>query len=330
MQTYIRELLRQLAGTMDCALFAAVQDDVVGDLPPGIAPLVRRRADGVSRAVAGARDLGPADLVHGLDVDLPRRRRSPTVATIHDLSVFDVPWSNSRVRARGERLLVTASARRADALIVMSHFTAERVKARFGRDSVVIPLAPRTDLVPAPGETVQAVRTRYGLADRFVLHVGNIEPRKDVPALAAACREAGVPLVLAGARRDTTVPIPPEARALGYVPAGHLAGLYRAATVVCYPSLYEGFGLPPVEAMACGAAVVATRIPALAEILGEGAELVGPGDVAHLARTVRELFDDEERRLALAAAGQRQVRHLSWRATAAATTAVYRSIGLRV
>ncbi|MDQ6949320.1 MAG: glycosyltransferase family 4 protein [Actinomycetota bacterium] len=326
-QTYIRELLGQLVDLLDCTLIAAVQDDAVSELPSRITPVVREQADGVRRAIAGLRDLGGADLVHGLDVDLPRRRRCPMVATIHDMAVFDVPWAFPKIRALGEQRLTAASVRRADAIIVMSNFTAERINDRFGRTAQVIPLAPRTDVVAPTERAVHMARATYGLAERFVLHVGNIEPRKDVASLAAACRQAEVPLVLAGARVGSAA-VPAGGRAIGYVPTEQLSGLYGAATLVCYPSLYEGFGLPPVEAMACGAPVVATRIPALTEVLGDGAELVPPGDVAALARTLRDLFDNEERRKALGAAGQRRVSLLSWTATATATTDVYRSLGL--
>ncbi|MDQ2727748.1 MAG: glycosyltransferase family 4 protein, partial [Actinomycetota bacterium] len=265
--------------------------------------------------------------VHGLDVDLPRRRRSPLVVTIHDMAVFDVPWAFSRAKALGKQAVTTASVRRADAIVVDSNFTAERIRDRFGRDAVVIPLAPRTDFAP-PGEAlVREVRASYALPERFVLHVGNIEPRKDVAGLALACRQAGVPLVLAGARVGKTA-IPAGATAIGYIPTDRLAALYSSATLVCYPSLYEGFGLPPVEAMACGAPVVATRIPPLVEVLGDGAELVPPSDVAALAGILRTLFDDEAQRRTLAAAGQQRVSHLSWGATASATADVYRSLGL--
>jgi glycosyltransferase involved in cell wall biosynthesis len=327
-QTYIREILAQLVGLVDASITAAVQADAVSELPPGVGALVRRPANGVRRAVAGARSLGPADLVHGLDVDLPLRRRSPAVATIHDLAVFDVPWAFPKVRAAGERLLIAASVRRADSLIVMSAFTAERVKTRFGRESTVIPLAPRPDLGPPTEAQLRAVRDRYALPARFVLHVGNIEPRKDVAGLAAACRRANVALVLAGARVGDAVAVPATANAIGYVPGEHLAGLYGAATVVCYPTRYEGFGLPPVEAMACGAPVVASKISPLEEILGDSAELVPPGDVDELARILRRLFDDEERRRALAAAGRQRVSSLSWVTAAAATASVYRSLGV--
>lgn len=340
-QTYIRELLRSLASHPDLELVAAVQEDAKGCLPARVSPIARPTSEGVRRALAGLRDLGPADLVHGLDVDLPWRRRAPMVSTVHDLAVFDVPWAWSRRRVLGEQELVAAAARRADALITMSHFSAERVKKRFGRESFVIPLAPRRDLHPQstdpPGVSDDGIRRRYGLGSRFVLCVGNIEARKDVEGLVSACRLARLPLVLAGApggQPSRAGPSPGDeadlVTSLGYVPAAHLGPLYRAATVVCYPSLYEGFGLPPVEAMSCGAPVVATAIPPLVEVLGDAAILVAPGDTEALANALAELFADEDRRLDLAGRGRLRVGALSWETTARRTLEVYSHLGLSV
>jgi glycosyltransferase involved in cell wall biosynthesis len=328
-QTYIRELLRHLAGTVDAELVAAVQAAAVGELPPTIQALERPPSAGLRRTLQGLRSLGPCDVVHGLDVDLPLRPAAPTVSTVHDLAVFDTPWAFPWWRARGEQATVAQALRRADAIVAVSAFTAERVWDRFGREAVVTPLAPGPDMAPPSASEVEAVRRSYGLVAPFVLQVGALEPRKDVGLLAEACRKAGVLLVLAGKTSDPDR-VPPDARALGYVPRTDLAALYGAATVVAYISRYEGFGLPPLEAMACGAPVVASRVASLDEVLGEAAELVPVGDLDALAQALVGLLNDDHRRGALAQAGRRRAARFRWSATAAATADVYRSLGARL
>ncbi len=304
-----------------------MQSDAVGELPDGVRAEVRPVSSGARRLVEGWRPAGPAALVHGLDVDLPLRCRAPKVATVHDLSVFDVPWAFSRYRAAGERLAVSAGIRSADELIAVSRFTSEAIGERFGRTATVIHLAPAPNFAAPAPEAIADVVRRHELPDRFVLHVGTVEPRKDVAALIETCRRIGVPLVLAGAV-EVELPNGADIRVLGYLPAEDLAPLYAAATVVAYPSLYEGFGLPPVEAMACGAAVVATAVGALPDLVASEFDLVAPGDHDRLAEALHAAYFDEEQRAKLVRLGTAAAATLSWNDTAAATLEVYRDLGV--
>jgi glycosyltransferase involved in cell wall biosynthesis len=327
--TYIRELLAAMTSVTAAPLAAAVRPSGRDELPGAVTPLVKREADGVARALIGAWGFGPWELVHGLDVDLPLRSAGPTVSTVHDLAIFDVPSTFPRYRVAGERILVRHAIRRADAVVADSAFTAARIHDLLGRRATVVHLAPGTGMVPPSAANVDEVRTRYWLPDQFVLHVGNIEPRKDIPTLAEACRAAAIPLVLTGHSLWGHQP-PAGALEIGHVPVADLPGLYGAATLVGYASRYEGFGLPPLEAMACGAAVVTTPVPSVTELVGDGAELFEVGDVEGLTTTLRQLVADGDRRRELAARGGQRVRALSWRRTAEETAAVYRSLGVPV
>jgi len=282
--------------------------------------------NGLRRAVAAHLPFGQVDLVHGLDVDLPVAGRAPLVTTIHDLAPFDAPWCMSRHRAFGERLITRGTIRRADVVIAVSAFTASRIHDLFSRDAVCIPLAVSSTFSPASPHAIAAVSKRYRLPPRFVLQVGTIEPRKDVALLAAACREVGVPLVLAGVA-NRKHPKPSGSVSLGYVPFRDLAPLYGAATIVTYISRYEGFGLPPLEAMACSAPVVCTDVASLKETVGDGARIVPRGDVTALGQVLRTLLCDNGERAELAAAGRRRAVRRQWIDVARETAKVYASLG---
>jgi len=324
-QTYIRELVRELPAATNAQLAVLLQEDAVEEVPSALTRIVRPRADGVRRAWHGIRPVGSCSLVHGLNSALPLVHDAAKVITVHDLAYFDAPWASSRRHAAAARLQVRTSVWRADAIIAVSAFTAERVREHFGREAVSIPLAASPSMRPPTDEAVTKIRARYDLPGQFVLHVGTIEPRKDVATLVAACGKARLPLVLAGARA-AGIAAPSRAIELGYVPTEALPALYGAATIVAYTSRYEGFGLPPLEACACGAPLVASSIPPLRETLEGAAELVRPGRIDELAEVLDELAHDDSRRHDLARRGLERAQGCSWVTTARRTAEVYRSL----
>lgn len=330
-QTYIRELIEALARRGDLELSAAVQRSSAPLLPGSVRPLVRSDSAGVRRALAGFRPVGRADLVHALDIDLPAAVPGAKVVTVHDLAVFDVPDTMSSFRARAERWLIGAAMRRADAVIAVSPFTARRVAERFGIDAAVVPLAVRSELRSASAATadqIGALRGRFDLPERFVLHLGTVEPRKDLTTLAEACARAAVPLVLAGGAW-VDPPTTGDVRYLGFVGGHDLKPLLGASTLVAVSSTYEGFCLPAIEALAVGAPVVATPVGALPELLPDDA-IVPVGDAVGMGDTIARLVGDDAARAELAAQGRFRASQRSWDDVATETVAVYhRALGGR-
>lgn len=264
---------------------------------------------------------------HGLDVDLPLAGPAATVATVHDLSVLDMPSASSRFRAAGESVLVRRSLRSADLLIAVSEFTAERIASVCGREAQITELAPADWAHRPPAADVERVRAKYDLPEKFIMQIGTVEPRKNVDLVASVARTLDIPCVLGGAGSKGPN-APSSAVGLGYVDVGDLPGLYAAATVTAYASHYEGYGLPPVEAMACGGAVVASAVGALPQVVGDGAVLVTGHDVDDWVRAIRPLIRDAQTRDELVESGVAVASALSWDTTARDTVAAYRFAGL--
>lgn len=320
-QTYARELLRAFAEQpRNCEMRAVVAQADANEVPRGLATrTVRVPFDhGLTRKIMSAAFVrSPADVVHGLDTDAPLAGRAARVVTVHDLALFDAPWAFSPMLRFGKRQLVAQSIRRADHVIAVSDFTAQRVQDLFQRTSTVIHEAPAASFFVPDDRDVHAVQQKWALPERFVLYAGNLEPRKDVPTLAAACREAGVPLVVTGGAMQH-VELPDTVRSIGYVTTDELRALYRVASVVAYVATYEGFGLPPVEAMASGGCVLATRVGALPEIASEGIEFVERGSVVSQAAAIRLLISDTERNDHRRRYGVTETQRLSWHTAAQA------------
>ena len=285
------------------------------------------------------------DVFHGTSFRLRARGRLGSVVTIHDLSAERLPGLGGR--RFGQRLAsakTRGTARRADRVIVHSHSGAGDVADRFGvaPDRIaVVPLGVGPEFFPEPPPVQEAVRARLAAGrEGLILFCGSLEPRKDMPTLLRAF--ARVPagrdryrLVLAGGGGRASGEIASlvsrlgldDAVALeGYLEVAQLRALYSAATLFVLPSRYEGFGLPVLEAMACGAPVIATNASSLPEVVGDAGLLVPPGDPGVLSEAMARVLQDPALAADLRRRGFDRAKRFTWEETAARTLAVYRAV----
>jgi glycosyltransferase involved in cell wall biosynthesis len=295
----------------------------------------RRRYHGqlsaYEEAVALGTDLqriGP-DIYHAIDLRLPGRSPCPLVVTLHDL----IPWAWGGPRMRGERFRFWLGKRllkRADAVLAVSRATADdavRYAAVDQQRIRVVPEAADPVFQPRPGAAVK-VSERWKLEPGYLLFVGALDARKDPAGLlrawgAAKAARPELQLVVAGTAGRQAPPTMPGATMLGRVDNLELADLYTAAGCLVFPSRYEGFGLPCLEAMACGCPVAAYRNSSLPEVVEGAGELVPDGDADALGRAAADLCADPER---ARSAGLERAKAFSWRKTARQTIAAYESV----
>lgn len=287
------------------------------------------------------------DLHHSPHYTMPEAASLPRVVTIHDLTFFDHPEWHERTKAPLFRRAIRVAARHADALVCVSNATADRLAELCPPQTEVTVIPNGVDLErfrPASGEDAaaadDAVLAGLGVAGPYVVFVGTLEPRKDVPTLVrafdrVAAAHADLSLVLAGARGWGAKAVEQAVAEashgdrvvrLGYLDHTTVPVLLRRAAAVAYPSLAEGFGLPALEALACGAPLVTTTGSAMEEVAAGAAILVEPGDADGLAGALDMLVRGDaglaarrERGFAVAA------RH-TWKACATAHVDVYRSV----
>lgn len=263
------------------------------------------------------------------------------VVTLHDLAVLDHPeWFNSNL-VRWFRYLLPRLLPKVSHVIAVSEFTRSRALALTSvapeRVSTVLHGIPAR-FAPQTAEAIRRVRQALQLPDRpYLLFLGTLEPRKNLPGLLAAWAAArsAAPeavLVVAGQEGRSSVfashgirALPEAAIFLGRVPDEHLPGLYAGALAVAYLSHYEGFGFPPLEAMRCGAPVLASTTTAVGEVVGAAALTVCPDDAAAVASGLRQILTDRELRRRLIAAGLQHASRFTWERAAAATGEILRS-----
>lgn len=291
----------------------------------------------------------PVDLLH-VQYTAPPLAPCPVVATIHDLSFEHLPETFKR-RSRAQlRLTVRRTARMARAIIAPSEYSRRDLIETYELPPErvnVTPLAAAPHLAPVTDEGERRrVRELYGISGDYILAVGAIQPRKNLVRLIEAYtdlrdarRQAKLPQLLLVGRRGWLYGETLDAvdlhshdgdiRFTGYVRESDLPALYTDALCFVYPSYFEGFGLPVLEAMACGAPVIAGNRTSLPEVVGDAGLLVDPFDRSELAHAIGRIIDDASLRRKLRALGLERAREFSWRETARRTLEVYERAGAR-
>jgi alpha-1,3-rhamnosyl/mannosyltransferase len=287
----------------------------------------------------------PAAVYHSPYYLMPYRTGVPTILTVHDLipQLFPAYFS---VRTRLLAHVATwLAVRRADHLITVSEATRQDVLVRYGLKEervTAVPHAPAPQFTPQTAAAVERTRQQYQLPARYVLYLGINKPHKNLArlveawAMARAQRQEPPLLVIAGswdarypeAREKAHMLLPPGAvRFLGPVADADLPGLYSGAYFFIFPSLYEGFGLPVIEAMACGTAVITSHAASLPEVAGDAALYAYPHDTADIARQISHFLDNAALVAAYRQKALAQAQKFSWQRTAAATLNLYRQYG---
>jgi glycosyltransferase involved in cell wall biosynthesis len=279
------------------------------------------------------------DLMHSLGVTAPVWGRFRRVATVHDLTYLHHPETHEGIRARVLRVLVPLAVRRSDRLIPPSEFTRRDLIEILGTPAERIDVVPHSPRTLRRGEPMpeSELRSRFALGDRrVVLSVSAKRPHKNLVALIGAL--ALIPadrrpvLVLPGyptwyegelRARARELGVADDVRLLGWLPDRELEGLWGLAELFVFPSLSEGFGLPPLEAMARGVPVVCSNAGSLPEVVGEAALLFDPRDEAAMAAALERLLSDESEARRLARAGKARVAEFTWERTAQLTLQSY-------
>ncbi len=288
------------------------------------------------------------DLAHGLAYAIPRIFSIPSVVTVHDLSFLHYPQifrpTNrlylSRITAlsckRARRVIAVSQATKAD-LQRLLHIPATKIDVIYnGVDSMYRHLS---------SEEVATYRKQKGWPKRFILTLGTLEPRKNHVALFEAYAQYRqlsrhpLPLLVGGGKgwhygtifkRVDELNLQSHVHFLGFVPAEALPWLYNAASLFVYPSLYEGFGLPVAEAMACGTPAITSTASSLPEVAGKAALVIDPDDTDALASAMMNVLENDDQSLEMRNMGFLQSRRFSWDTTASDTAALYRRVMERV
>ena len=280
---------------------------------------------------------GSLDIYHGTNCFSAPTRNARRVVTVHDLTPILFPqWHTREVQGYAAELRRTIHQQ--DLIIADSEATRQDLESYLGVHQSrirVIPLAAASHFQPVSEMAIVEVLARHAIRRPYVLHTGTLEPRKNLVRLLEAFARATQDhdLVLVGTKgwlstdiHETInrLQITNRVRITGYVPSSDLPAIYAGASAFCYPSRYEGFGLPPLEAMACGAPVITSAISSLPEVVGDAALLIDPFEIDSIQEALQRLLGDEQLRRSLRQQGFERAQQFSWERTARETVAVYR------
>jgi glycosyltransferase involved in cell wall biosynthesis len=339
--TYTREILLALAEERPSARFTVYGPEADGPRHPAIALRRPSGARVVGRHLLWPRQiraLRPSAYFGAAGVLPLAPLRLPAVLTAHDMAIYRRPDWFPGGQAASVRFIVPRSMRGADAIVAVSQNTAADVAELFGVGPErlhVVPEGVAQRYRPLEEPDLREVRRRYELPERFVLFVSTIEPRKNLETLLTAWSRLHdrPPLVVAGGwgwRNETAKRLVEragrEVRLLGPVDPEALPGLYNCATCLAHPAWYEGFGLTPLEALACGTPVVASSASSIPEVVGEAGLLVDPGDVEGWTAALARLLGDLALQRELSERGIQRAREFTWSRAAASTWQVFDSV----
>src|SRR6202167_6499018 len=354
--TYIRGLLHALAviDQSDDYILVALPEDVrtFSSLPPNFKTIVYRKTDSYYLNHVAfplfLHRLAPS-LVHIPLNRVPLFMREPYVVTIHDMAGL-LFGTGSGLLMQPRRNLLRRGLLRAKRIMAVSEATRGDVHDALGIPADHIRLAynaPNPDFFrPTEAARARNILERYQIDYPFLLYAGNIRPQKNIPRLVEAFALArehlsrhpfyrNLHLIIIGdeisrypsvRRAVIQTRVEKTVRFLGFVPFEALRIFFESAALFVFPSLYEGFGLPPLEAMATGTPVVASNVSALPEVLGDAALLVNPENVFEIARAIQDALLDEDLREELIARGKAQAARYSWERTARQVLEVYREV----
>lgn len=281
---------------------------------------------------------GPIDLYHGLHFVLPPVRKARRVLTVHDLTYLKYPeyFSDRNLNEHGYRRELPQGLERADAVIAVSQQTREDLIDLMNvpekRVRVIYEGVDPHFFNHVEGKKPEAIRERYGLTPPYLVFlVGTPEPRKNLMNTVTAVRKAAPDhtLVLIGPQNSLRELLGGDHRNIRFtdiVPEDHLRALISGAQISLYPSLYEGFGLPVLESMACGVPVITSSRGALPEVAGDAALLVNPDSLGSIAGAISELINDDVLQNRLKIAGRKRAAEFTWQKAAEATLSLYREL----